>query len=188
MALAIATNTRAARAVFLDRDGVLNRAIVRAGKPYPPATIDELEILPGVPEACRALRSAGFKLVVVTNQPDIARGSQRRENVDRIHDVLKESLGLDDVRLCPHDDVDRCQCRKPEPGMLLSAAGELGIALAESVMVGDRWRDIESGKRAGCRTVFIDRGYDEPRPQSPDLTVAELAGAVPWILQLHFGK
>jgi D-glycero-D-manno-heptose 1,7-bisphosphate phosphatase len=169
-------------AVFLDRDGVLNRALVRAGKPVPPASLAELEILPGVREACSELRRAGFLLVLVTNQPDIARGTQSRKIVDEINSLLQQELSIDDVRLCPHDDGEGCLCRKPESGLLTAAARANGISVEASVMVGDRWRDIEAGKRAGCKTVFIDNGYEERRPDSPDLTVASLSEAVSWIL------
>jgi D-glycero-D-manno-heptose 1,7-bisphosphate phosphatase len=171
------------RAVFLDRDGVLNRALVREGKPYPPANLSELEILPGVQEACSTLKRAGLGLIVITNQPDLSRGTMERGAVDAMNAEMRERLGLDDVRVCPHDDADRCDCRKPAPGLLLAAARDWRIALDRSVMVGDRWRDIESGRRAGCKTVFIDYGYSEQRPQAPDLVVGSLLDAVPWILE-----
>lgn len=172
-----------ASAVFLDRDGVLNRAFVRGGRPYPPARLEDLEILPGVAEACAAMRRAGLLLIVVTNQPDLSRGTQTLAAVDAMNALVRERLQVDDVRVCPHDDADGCACRKPAPGLLLSAARDWNIALPTSVMVGDRWRDIESGRRAGCKTVFLDRGYSERRPESPDLIVAELPDAVLWILQ-----
>ena len=171
------------RAVFLDRDGVLNRALVREGKPYPPANLSELEILPGVQEACSTLKRAGLGLIVITNQPDLSRGTMERGAVDAMNAEVRERLGLDDVRVCPHDDADHCDCRKPAPGLLLAAARDWRIALDRSVMVGDRWRDIESGRRAGCKTVFIDYGYAEQRPRAPDLIVGSLLDAVPWILE-----
>lgn len=171
-------------AVFLDRDGVLNRAVVRDGRPFPPDSVAGLELLPGVPEACARLRAAGLALVVVTNQPDVARGSRSQGEVDAVNRALRERLPLDDVRVCPHDDADRCACRKPAPGLLLEAARDLGLSLEASVMVGDRWRDVECGRRAGCKTVFVDHRWAERRPDSPDLTVSSLAEAVPWILQL----
>ena len=171
----------ARRAVFLDRDGVLNAAVVRDGLPYPPRSVDEVEILPGVKEACTCLRGVGFDLVVVTNQPDIARGTQTIEAVRRINDALLAALPLDEIVICPHDDADGCDCRKPKPGMLLSAAQRRGIDLSGSFMVGDRWRDVEAGIRAGCRTLLIDRGYDE-RSVQPDVSVADLGEAVVWIL------
>jgi D-sedoheptulose 7-phosphate isomerase len=170
------------RAVFLDRDGVLNRAPVEHGRPYSPATVAEFEILPGVEEAVSRLRAAGFHLVVVTNQPEVARGRQPRQAVEDMHEVLRDRLGLTDIRVCYHDDNDECACRKPRPGMLLDAAREHQIDLAASVMVGDRWRDVGAGTNAGCRTVFIDRHYDERRPDRPDAVVSSLAEAAAWIL------
>jgi len=170
------------RAVFLDRDGVINRAVVRDGVPHPPERMEELEILPGVPEALARLRDAGFRLVVVTNQPDVARGTQRREVVDAMHAALAAALPLDDIRVCDHDDRDGCACRKPKPGMLEAAARESGVSLPASYMVGDRWRDVEAGRRAGCRTVFINRAYGESVPVYPDATVSSLPEAADWIL------
>lgn len=175
------------RAVFLDRDGVINRAIVKAGKPHPPSSLDELEVLPGVLEALCQLRAAGFTLIVVTNQPDVARGTQTRNAVEGIHEWLANKLPIDEFRACYHDDVDGCECRKPQPGLLLAAAKRLGLDLTSSVMVGDRWRDIEAGKRAGCKTVFIDYGYAERRPDAPDATVASLAEAAIWIVSRQGG-
>jgi D-glycero-D-manno-heptose 1,7-bisphosphate phosphatase len=170
------------KAVFLDRDGVLNRVVVRGGRPHPPDDLASLELLTGAAEACATLRGAGFLLIVVTNQPDIARGTRTREEVDALNQRLSELLPVDEFRVCPHDDCDRCECRKPSAGLLVAAARERGLDLRHSVMVGDRWRDIEAGKRAGCWTVFIDYGYSERRPETPDLTVRSLGEAVPWIL------
>ena len=173
---------RRRRAVFLDRDGVLNRALVQNERPYPPRHAAELELLPGVVDACAALRDAGFLLVVVTNQPDIARGEQTREAVDELNRALRAAVAVDDLVVCPHDDADACTCRKPLPGMLVDAAARWGVELAESYMVGDRWRDVEAGRRAGCRTVFINRGYREPAPERPDATVRDLPEAAELIL------
>lgn len=170
------------RAIFLDRDGVLNRATVRYGRPFPPRGIHELEILPGVTEACRTLRDAGLLLIVVTNQPDVARGTMTLEEVAEVHQRLHDKLPLNAVLVCMHDDRDGCQCRKPAPGLLLQARDRFRIALEESVMVGDRWRDIEAGRRAGCRTVFVASDYSERLPEGQDITVKSLAEAVPWIL------
>lgn len=170
------------RAVFLDRDGVINRAPVRDGRPYPPSGPEELEILPGVPEALERLRSAGYRLIVVTNQPDVARGRQRSETVEAIHAALLSALPLDEIRICYHDDFDECACRKPRPGLILDTARDGCVDLPSSFMVGDRWRDIEAGRRAGCTTIFIDYGYDEKQPDGPDACVRSLSEAVDWIL------
>ncbi|MGO9905073.1 MAG: D-glycero-alpha-D-manno-heptose-1,7-bisphosphate 7-phosphatase [Solirubrobacteraceae bacterium] len=169
-------------AVFLDRDGVLNKAIIRSGRPHPPESLAELHVLPGVPEACRDLRAAGLTLVCVTNQPDIARGAQDPAMVVAMNDRLRELLGLHEVVVCPHDDNDGCSCRKPLPGMILGAARREDLDVSRSVTVGDRWRDVEAGRAAGTWTVFIDRGYDERQPERADLTVKNLKEAVPWII------
>jgi D-glycero-D-manno-heptose 1,7-bisphosphate phosphatase len=168
-----------ARVVFLDRDGVINRAYVRDGVSRPPSALDALEILPGVEDALTRLRGAGYRLIVVTNQPDVARGTVTRDAVDAIHDRLRSILPLDEIRVCYHDDADGCACRKPRPGLLIQGAP---VDLAASVMVGDRWRDIEAGRTAGCATVLVDHGYNERLPHEPDVRVSSLAEAAEWIL------
>lgn len=169
-------------AVFLDRDGVLNRAIVVDRRPQPPRSLAEFGLEPGVENACRRLREAGLVLVVVSNQPDLARGTIGREAVDEVNSALDQALALDAIYICPHDDADGCECRKPAPGMLLAAARELRLDLARSVMVGDRWRDVEAGRRAGTATVFLEKGYHEPAPLAADLVVSALPEAVDWIV------
>jgi D-glycero-D-manno-heptose 1,7-bisphosphate phosphatase len=168
-------------AVFLDRDGVINRSIVRNGRPYPPQRLEDLEILPGVQEALERLKVAGFATVVVTNQPDVARGRQTREVVEAMHSRLAELLSLDEFRVCYHDDQDGCPCRKPKPGLLMQTPI---YDLARSVMVGDRWRDVEAGRRAGCRAaVLIDYDYaGEELTAEPDVRFRSLAESVDWIL------
>ena len=171
-------------AVFLDRDGVLNRALVRHSKPYPPRTIDEFEVIPGTAETLVALTAAGFLLLVVTNQPDVARGTQRRSSVEAMHSKLSRALPLDGIYVCYHDDIDGCDCRKPKPGLLLTAAQEHHVSLRRSYMIGDRWRDVEAGQRAGCRTVWIECGYNERGPSTPaDATAGSLAEAAAWVIQ-----
>ncbi|MGA3088204.1 MAG: HAD-IIIA family hydrolase [Terriglobales bacterium] len=172
------------RAVFLDRDGVLNRVFVREGKPFPPTTLEELEVLPGVPEALHELKRHGYELLVVTNQPDIARGTQSRQTMEAMHEALAARLPLDDIVVCCHSDQDQCGCRKPRPGMLMEAARKHNVDLAASFMVGDRWRDVEAGYNAGCRTVLIDYGYSErPPDRVPDLRVGSLREAADWIIR-----
>lgn len=170
------------RAVFLDRDGVLIRAIVRDNKPYAAVSHDEVRIIEGVKEACAELSRAGFLLILTTNQPDVARRKITRQFVDEVNGRLVDELGLTDARVCDHDNADNCICRKPKPGLMTTAAADYGIDLASSIVVGDRWRDIEAGKNAGCKTVFIDYGYDEKVGKQPDHVSSSLAGATPWIL------
>jgi D-glycero-D-manno-heptose 1,7-bisphosphate phosphatase len=171
------------RAVFLDRDGVLNRASVRDNKPYPPSSVSNLEILPGVPEALSQLKAAGFLLIVVSNQPDVARGTLPRYAVEDINQALAAALPIDEFRTCYHDTSAGCNCRKPKPGMLLDAADKWSIDLSRSYMVGDRWRDTDAGQAAGCHTFFIDYGYDEKQPAQVDYRVASLREAARIILE-----
>lgn len=170
------------RAVFLDRDGVINRSVVREGKPYPPANLSETEILPGVHTALNALSEAGYLLIVITNQPDVANGITTKETVEQINDYLNSSLPIDEFRVCFHADRDQCACRKPAPGALLSAAETHGINLEESYMIGDRWRDVDAGINAGCQTIFIDYGYKEQQPTAMNFSVHTLMEAAQIIL------
>jgi len=156
---------------------------VRDGKPYPPASLVELEILPGVHEALQKLHDANYLLVVVTNQPDVARGIAKKEDVELMNDFLSSKLPLDDFKTCYHDSGDKCRCRKPLPGALLEAAQEHNIDLSKSFMVGDRWRDIEAGASAGCKTFFINYRYAEQKPDAPDFIVSSLLEAKKIILE-----
>jgi D-glycero-D-manno-heptose 1,7-bisphosphate phosphatase len=168
------------KAVFLDRDGVINRPIVVDGKPYPPRTIPDFEILPGVDQACADLKNAGYLLVVVTNQPDVGRGILKKEIVEAIHETMMQHLPIDRVEVCYHAGAtfgEKCDCRKPQPGMLLAAAEKLAIDLTRSFMIGDRWRDIECGRNAGCQTIFVDRGYQEKLHYQPDYRAGDLLEA-----------
>ena len=169
-------------AVFLDRDGVLNRTTVRGGTPYPPAGVNEVELLPGVVQALLKMRERGLRLIVVTNQPDVARGTQTRAAVEQINQFLAQRLAVDAFYTCYHDDADECPCRKPRPGLLRRAAQEHGIDLRRSFMVGDRWGDIAAGAAAGCTTLLIDMPYSQCHRCTPDFKVADLAAAADVIL------
>lgn len=174
-------------AVFLDRDGTLNRQVIRDGRPYPPQTLDEFELFPGVPEACAQLAAAGYVLVVATNQPDVGRGTQSQAVIDTMHAKLRRLVpAISHIEACYAPGLDKSappdRRRKPEPGMLLDAALLLGLDLGRAWMVGDRWRDIDCGKRAGVRTVFIDFGYAEELRAAPDFTVGSFVEAARIIL------
>jgi D-glycero-D-manno-heptose 1,7-bisphosphate phosphatase len=170
------------RAVFLDRDGVLARVILRNGRPSAPTVLEEFEIDREAVAVLPTLRAAGFLLIVVTNQPDVARGCVRREVVEAMHRLLQATLPLDDVKVCWEVDSPANMRYKPKPGLLLEAAREHGIDLGRSFMVGDRWRDVGAGRAAGCFTVLIDRAYAEPMTETPDAVCADLAGAAVIIL------
>ncbi len=148
------------RAVFLDRDGVVNRVVMRRGIPSGPRRLEEFKFLPGIAEAVSALKKLGFLVLVVTNQPDVARGDLARAELERMHELVKATLGVDDILFCPHDEKDRCSCRKPLPGMLLEGARHHKISLKDSWMVGDRDKDAAAGVAADCRTVVLDAPYN----------------------------
>lgn len=162
------------RGVFLDRDGVLNHAVIRDGVPHPPASPDDLVIVPGVAAALALLKEQGFCLLAVTNQPDVARGRQTREMVEAMNARLMRELPLDGIYTCYHDDADHCDCRKPKPGLIVQAAREWELEVRGSFLVGDRWKDIEAGRRAGCTTFLIGTGYGEPETAQPDYRVSTL--------------
>jgi D-glycero-D-manno-heptose 1,7-bisphosphate phosphatase len=170
-------------AVFLDRDGVINKAFIVNGVPTPARSIEALQIIAKVEEALNELRKMGFEIVVVTNQPDVTRGVLSKESVESIHQRIKLELGIQHFYTCFHDDFNDCSCRKPKPGLLYLAAADLGLDLNRSFMVGDRWRDISAGQSAGCRCFFINYNYSEVQPKMPYLEVSSLFDAVQIILE-----
>jgi D-glycero-D-manno-heptose 1,7-bisphosphate phosphatase len=171
-------------AVFLDRDGTLNVQMVRGGMPYAPVRLEDFRLFDGAPEACRALKAAGYALVVATNQPDVGRGEVAQSVIESMNALLLERIPeLDRIEVCYDPGRgETSRRRKPEPGMLLDAAAALGIDLSRSWMVGDRWRDVECGRRAGVRTVFIDFGYSDEVGSVPDFTVKSIGEAVAVII------
>lgn len=175
----------ACRAVFLDRDGVLVIPTFRDGRSYAPTSLEQFEVYPDAAQSVRRLKRAGYKVVVVTNQPDVGAGRTAQSMVEEMHARLEREMPLDAIMVCYHTKDQNCDCRKPRPGLLMQAAAEMEIDLASSIMVGDRASDVQAGMRAGCRTAFIDRGYTaELRPEQTDRTVTSLAGATDWILSL----
>lgn len=178
------------RAVFLDRDGVLNRSVIREGKPYPPARAAEFQLYPDAVRGCERLKSVGFALIVVTNQPDVGRGTQQRALVEEMHRMLQLLIpAIDRIEVCYHGGEgygESCDCRKPKPGMLRHAAEEMRIDLGASYLIGDRWRDVDCARAAGCQSVFIDCGYAERLPASPNFTVANFTEAVDVVLRETF--
>jgi D-glycero-D-manno-heptose 1,7-bisphosphate phosphatase len=173
-----------ARAVFLDRDGVLIRTDVRDGRPFAVSKASDLEVLAEAPAAVASLKALGFLTIVATNQPDIATGKMVQAELDAMHRGLAGSMRLDDILVCPHVDADQCMCRKPKPGLLLEAARRHNIDLKTSFMVGDRWRDVEAGRAAGCITIFVDRGYREAMRGPADHVVADVGEAAKIIARL----
>ena len=169
-------------AVFLDRDGVLSRSIVRNGKSFAPRSLKDFILMPNSHRSVMLLKQFGFKVIVVTNQPDIGNGLVTLAVVELMHQKLLEKIMVDDVFLCAHRQDEGCDCRKPKPGMLLAASVKHGIDLKKSFIIGDRSIDIEAGQRAGCKTIFIDRHYKEPGPMHAETKVTSLQSAVAYIL------
>ena len=176
------SSTRAA--VFLDRDGVIVRGMLRNGKSYAPRRLEEFRLLPGARDAVHRLHRAGFVLIVVTNQPDIGNGDVDPSVVAAMHDRLRQALPIDAIEMCPHRQIDGCDCRKPKAGMLKAAGRDYGIDFTRSFMVGDRCSDILAGQSMGSYTLFIDRGYDRCTTTKPDFIVRSLPEATRQILAL----
>ena len=176
------------KAVFLDRDGVINANLKRNGKPVAPTTLADFRIFPGAAEAARRLRDAGFLLIVVTNQPDVRTGLTPKTTMEAMHAEISRQMPIDDFMICFHTDADNCSCRKPKPGLILEAAAKYGIDLASSYIVGDRWRDVLAGQAAGCRTILVDHGIEHERPTLPDKNVKSLAEAASFILEQKTGN
>jgi len=152
-------------AIFLDRDGIVNKAIIIDGKPHSPKYLNEVVLIKGIEKLLKYL-SKKYLLIGVTNQPEISRGTLELQEVNRINNYLKTSLSITEFYTCPHDDKDNCSCRKPETGLLLKAAKEYNIDLSDSWLIGDRWRDMEAGRKAGCKTIWLNYKYDERLPNS----------------------
>jgi D-glycero-D-manno-heptose 1,7-bisphosphate phosphatase len=172
------------KAIFLDRDGVINQVNRVDDKPHPPKDINELILLPKVAEALLLLKDAGYLIIVITNQPDVARGKTKIETVEAINKFLKDSFPIDDIFTCYHDDIQECDCRKPKPGNILKARDKYNINISISFMVGDRWRDIDAGRNAGCKTIFINYDYNEKKPLNPSYIASSLYNAAEIILNL----
>jgi D-glycero-D-manno-heptose 1,7-bisphosphate phosphatase len=167
------------RAIFLDRDGVLNHPVIRDGKPYPPARVEDLQIYDGLRDPLRRMKDRGFVLIVVTNQPDVARGTTPKATVEAINVAIGRAIPeIDRFLVCFHDNGDGCDCRKPRPGMLLAGAAEFDVDPARSYMIGDRRGDMEAGIAAGCRTIFVDHAYAEAPPTNYDHQVSSTQEAL----------
>ena len=173
------------KAIFLDRDGVINKIIIKNGLPFSPSSFAELEILPGVKESILKLQKLNFLCLVVTNQPDVSRGKIKKKTVIKMNNYIKDELKIDEIFVCYHDDHDNCKCRKPKPGLLLEASKKWDIDLKKSYMIGDRWKDIEAGRCVGCKTIFIDCNYKETKPKNPNFTTDSLLNAVHLIGQFQ---
>ena len=173
------------KAVFIDRDGVINEVIMRNDKPSSPWFFEEFKIIDGAAIALEELKKIGFLNIIFTSQPDVARGNLSIIELEKMHKEIKEKLLIDEIKVCPHDDGDNCNCRKPKPGMLLEAAIEKNIDLGKSYVIGDTWKDVEAGKTVGCKTFLIRREYNKDYQRDYNFEVANLKEAVEIIKKLE---
>jgi D-glycero-D-manno-heptose 1,7-bisphosphate phosphatase len=170
------------RAIFLDRDGVLVRAAPREDYAHGPLTLEEFSLMPDVVEPVERMRRGGFLTVLATNQPGVARRLVSWETLNEMHRILRSSIPLDYIEICPHQDADQCACRKPKPGMLLDSAGRLGIDLPHSYFIGDTGRDVGAALAAGVTPILIDWPYN--RDLRVQHRVKDLAEAADLIVNL----
>ena len=176
------------KSVFLDRDGVINKAYIKDGLPQSPNSLNELKILPGVRESIIKLKKLNFICLMVTNQPNVSRKKIDKNSVIQMNNFLKNEIALDDIFVCYHDDSDNCNCRKPKPGLLLQAGKKWDVDFKKSFMIGDRWRDIQAGEKVGCKTIFLDYKYNEKKPKKPDFVSDSLLNAAHIIEKLIHEK
>lgn len=169
------------KAIFIDRDGVINKVFLINGKPFSPRRFEEFKLIPKVEDALNFFKEVGFISIVITNQPDIAQGLMKWEELEKMHSLIRERLPVNDIVVCPHGDEDNCLCRKPKPGMLFKAAKKWNIDLQGSFLVGDTWKDMIAGKRAGCKTILIDMPYNQS--VESDYRVKDLNKAVEIVIQ-----
>ena len=156
------------KAIFIDRDGVINHLVSRDGGMYSPRLVTDFQIFPSVPDAIKQIREAGYLVVVVTNQPDISRGLLKPNVLDEMHQLLRAVCQVDAIYVCPHDNSDNCLCRKPLPGMLLQATTDLSIDLNNSWMIGDRATDMQAGNAVGLSNIFIASGQEQRSELIPE--------------------
>jgi D-glycero-D-manno-heptose 1,7-bisphosphate phosphatase len=170
------------KAIFLDRDGVINQTVFKMGKPRAPYNLEEFKFIPGVEEAVRKFKDRGYLIIVVTNQADAARGWVKKKQVDLVNEHVRFNLHVDSIKVCFHTEFDTCLCRKPKPGMLLEAAAEFDIDLNSSYMVGDRMIDVEAGVTAGCTSILVGPGDETGSSTEPHHVCEDLLMASRWIL------
>ena len=170
-------------AVFLERDGVLNGVRIEHRRQVSPLVAADFRVNADAARPLERLKSAGFILIATTNQPDLSRGLQSRRELDRMHGMLSAALPLDDILVCPHDEVDDCPCRKPKPGLLFEAAYKWDLDLEGSFVISDKWRDAEAARAAGCTSLLLKSPW--LGSVHHDLILPNLAAAITTLLRLH---
>lgn len=170
------------RAIFFDRDGVINNAVLRKGRPYSPIDWSEFSWVSGIQYVSQKLKEAGFLLFCITNQPDVGRRLQDHSMIEAFHQYILENLPLEKIYAC-YDCNDENPLRKPKPGMILELCKQYELDLEDCWVVGDRWKDVDAGNAAGCRTIFLDYGYDEALKSTPDYIISDLHELISLIIE-----
>jgi len=178
-------NFRNRKAIFLDRDGTLNKAYIENGLPISPSSLNKFKIIKGVKKSINRLKKLNFLCILITNQPDVFRGKISKKTVVKMNSYIKKKIKLDDMFVCYHDNEHNCSCRKPKPGLLVKASKKWKIDLNKSFMIGDRWKDILAGKKVGCKTIFINNNYKNDKKVKADFTFKSLLKAVNKIEKLR---
>ena len=173
------------KCIFLDRDGVINKPIIIDNKPYSPRNKYQFELLPNIEKYLKKIHSLGFLTIIITNQPDISTNHINENLLNEFHDIIKNKMPITDIYVCKYIDTDDCYCRKPKPGLILTAAKKYKINLKKSYFIGDRWKDIDAANKAGCHSIFIDYGYKEKLKTTPINNVKSVKEAFEIILNIE---
>ena len=171
------------KAIFLDRDGVLSKTSLVNGKSFAPRNLRDFKLYSDSTQSVKKLKSIGFMVFVVTNQPDVGKKLISRSTLEQMHNKLKKKTHVDGIYVCVHRQDENCYCRKPNPGMILDAAKKHHIDWKKSFVVGDRASDIEAGQKANCRTIFLKKKYYENAPTKQEATFLNLREATNYILK-----
>ncbi|MCU0770948.1 MAG: HAD-IIIA family hydrolase [Verrucomicrobia bacterium] len=169
-------------AAFIERDGLLNRFRMQHDLPVAPIQLEEFRVQPEAVPLVRSLQDAGYLVIATTNQPGLTSGELSRRELDLMHEILLKKLNLDDIMVCPHDEADRCPCRKPKPGLLIEAGFKWHVDLDRSVVISDKWQDAEAARIAGCTSILIDSPWNGPGHH--DFQVSSFKAAVAKALSL----
>ena len=166
------------KAFFLDRDGVINKSFLQKGKPVAPTKLADFKIIKDVKKSLIYLKAKGYLTIIVSNQPDLRKGLLNKSVLKKMNRKLKEELKIDDIFICEHMSIDRCDCRKPKLGMILNAKKKWNIDLKNSYLIGDRWRDIYLANKLNIKCFYIDNNYKEKKPKKYNYKVISLFHAI----------
>jgi D-glycero-D-manno-heptose 1,7-bisphosphate phosphatase len=170
-------------AVIIERDGILNKVKTERNQPVSPLTLDEFQINQDAIEPVRELKAAGFLVIVTTNQPGLSRGYQSRRELDLMHTILRRQFPIDDLFLCPHDEMDRCPCRKPKPGLIKEAIWKWQLDMDRSFVVSDKWQDAQAAHVVGCTSMLLKSPWNGQGHH--DFVLPDISALATKIMQLQ---